>query len=236
LGVDLGLLTRPLEDYKSFNDFFTRQIDLSKRPVNTDPEVCIAPTDGKVLAYPLLEPDTTFRIKRSFFNLRRFLCNHALAEQFAGGSMIISRLCMADYHHFHFPDSGVPHRAVAVPGRYHAGGPYALSTLIPFYTENYRMITLFDSDHFGQMAMVEIGAMTVGSIRQRYRPSEHLAKGAPKGYFELGGSTVALLFQRGTIKLDDDLCANTQNEIETYVHFGDSIGKATSSFEVHHRQ
>ena len=214
-----------LEDFATFYDFFTREIDLSKRPICNDPDVCIAPVDGKVLAYPLVEPDTTFRIKRSPFNLRSFLFDGELVGKFAFGSMIVSRLCLADYHHFHFPDSGVPDKPVSIRGKYYAGGPYALDTLIPFYTENHRMLTLFDSDHFGQIAMVEIGAFTVGSIQQLYQPGVHVSKGAKKGFFEFGGSTVVLLFQKGKIELDIDLCTNTQNEIETYVRLGGSIGR-----------
>lgn len=227
--VDLAESVRPLEDFKSFNDFFTREIDLSKRPIDPNPGVCIASVDGKILAYPVVDPDMTFRIKRNTFNLRKFLCKDELTEKFAGGSMVVSRLCLIDYHHFHFPDSGIPHEAVSIKGKYHAGGSYGLHRLVPFYTENYRMVTLFDSDHFGQIALVEIGAFTVGSFQQRYKAGVPVAKGARKGFFELGGSTVVQLFQRGRIELDEDLVANTQKGIETYVCLGDSIGRMPGS-------
>jgi phosphatidylserine decarboxylase len=224
MGLNLDELTRPIEDFTSFNDFFTREIDLSKRPIDQNPLVCIAPVDGKILAYEGVEPDMTFRIKRSTFNLRRFLQDEALVNKFAGGSMIVSRLCLSDYHHFHFPDSGIASEAVPIRGKYYASGPYGLKALIPYYTKNYRVLTLFDSDHFGQIVMVEIGAFTVGSIQQKYPPGRHLAKGDRKGFFELGGSTIVLLFEKGRIKLDKDLLTNTKNDVETYVLLGDSIG------------
>jgi phosphatidylserine decarboxylase len=230
MGINNNESIFSLEHFATFNDFFIRQIDPKKRPICNDPDVCIAPVDGKVLAYPIVEPDSTFRIKRSRFNLREFLCDDVLAEKFAGGSMIISRLCLADYHHFHFPDSGIPGKAKSIQGKYYAGGPYALRTLIPFYSENHRMLTLFDSDHFGQMAMVEIGAFTVGSIRQTYQADARASKGSRKGFFELGGSTVVLLFQKKAIELDEDLCENTKNDLETYVRLGDSTGRRCGSF------
>jgi phosphatidylserine decarboxylase len=225
MNLNLEESVRSLEDFESFNDFFIRKIDLSKRPINTDPHVCIAPVDGKILAYSIIESHTTFRIKQSLFNLSEFLRNDELTEKLSKGSMIISRLCLTDYHHFHFPDSGIPGEPISIRGKYYAGGPYALRRVIPFSTENYRMLTLLDSDHFGQMILVEIGAFTVGSIQQRYHPGVHVAKGAQKGFFELGGSTVVLLFRRGAIELDQDLLTNTTKEIETYVRLGDSIGK-----------
>jgi phosphatidylserine decarboxylase len=214
-----------LEDFATFNDFFVREIDLSKRPIHTDLQTCIAPADGKVLAYQSITDDTPFRIKRSMFNLQGFVRDRVIAEEFSGGSMVVSRLSFADYHHFHFPDSGLPGESVSIQGAYHAGGPYARTTLVPFYTENHRMRTSFDSDHFGRILIIEVGALTVGSIQQRYQPGVRVPKAARKGYFELGGSTVVLLFTKGAIELDKDLCVNTESEIETYVRFGDSIGK-----------
>jgi phosphatidylserine decarboxylase len=225
MGLNLDELTQPIEDFSSFNDFFTREIDLSKRFINQNPFVCIAPVDGKILAYDDIEPDMTFRIKRSTFNLQGFLQDEALVNKFGGGSMIVSRLCLTDYHHFHFPDSGIAGEAVSIRGKYYASGPYGLRTLIPFYTENYRVLTLFDSDHFGQIAMVEIGAFTVGSIQQKYPSGRRIVKGDRKGFFELGGSTIVLLFEKGRIELDKDLVTNTKNDVETYVLLGDSIGR-----------
>jgi len=224
--VDVNELLRPLDAFTDFNDFFTREIDLSTRPVNDDPGVCIAPTDGKILAHPAVPLDKTFRIKRGIFNLRAFLRDNALAEKYANGAMVISRLTLRDYHHVHFPDSGTPRMAVAIDGKCYAGGPYATRSLVPFYTENHRMLTLFDSDHFGEIAIIEVGALTVGSIQQRYDPGCRVPRGAPKGFFELGGSTVVLLFEKGAIRLDDDLCSNSEAGVETYVRFGDSVGRA----------
>jgi phosphatidylserine decarboxylase len=218
-------LLQPLDEFASFNDFFTREIDLSKRPINNDPGFCIAPTDGKVLAYRFVPTDMTFRIKNGLFNLRRFLKDDALTDIYANGSLVISRLSLRDYHHIHFPDSGVPKRAVPINGKYYAVGPYALRAHLPFYTENRRTLTLFDSDHFGRIAIVEVGGFTVASIQQRYEIGTHVAKGAHKAFFELGGSTVVLLFERGAVQLDEDLCFRTLAGIETFVKFGDSIGR-----------
>jgi len=216
---------RQADEFTSFNDFFTREIDLSHRPIQHDSDICVAANDGRVLAYPVVDAEMRFGIKGRSFNLRRFLCEESIAQRFVGGSMVISRFYLHDYHWVHFPDCGVPHAAHAINGKQYALGPYDGRIPIPFFSENFRMRTLFDSDHFGQIAMVEIGAFTVGSIQQRYRPGVRVAKGERKGFFELGGSTVVLLFQKGAIHLDPDLCARTRDGIETYVRLGDSIGR-----------
>jgi phosphatidylserine decarboxylase len=227
-GVNTTELASSLDRYASFHDFFIRAVDLSKRVIITDPQVCLSPVDGKVLAYASVHRDEQIRIKRSSFNLRDFLQDEALAQVFSEGAMAVCRLSLGDYHHFHFPDSGRPAEAVGIQGFCHAGGPYSLWSLTPFFTENYRMWTSFESDHFDRMLIVEVGALTVGSIIQTYRPGDWIAKGEHKGYFDLG-STVVLLFQKGTIEFDADLLSNTEQEIETYVHYGDSLGRVPGS-------
>ena len=109
--VRVDELLRPLEDFTDFNDFFRREIDLSKRPINDDPRVCIAPADGKVLAYPVVPVDMTFQVKRGIFNLRQFVQDDALAKKFANGSMVVSRLSYGTTTMFTFqiPESPKKH-------------------------------------------------------------------------------------------------------------------------------
>lgn len=229
LGIDLSDSAKPLAEFATFNEFFTRGLRAGARPVCEEPGVLVAPVDGKVLAYPRVDPGVPFRIKRSWFDLTALLGDRALAAIFAGGSMLVCRLGLADWHHFHFPDSGTPGPAVAIRGRYHAGGPYSERGLVPFYAENHRMLVRFESDHFGEIAMIEVGALTVGSIRQCFQPGVRVRKGQAKGYFELGGSTVVLLFRPGAILLDADLCALTAREIECYVRMGRPLGRSAAA-------
>lgn len=225
--VDTQDLLRPLDQYTSFSDFFTREIDLQRRPMDPDPHACVAPADSRVLAWPVVAPDTTFRIKSAPFNLSSFLGDDELTATFAGGAMCVHRLYLPDYHRFHFPAAGTPQEAVCIPGYYDAVSPYSLRRLVPFYHENHRVRTLVHTDHFGPVLMVEIGAFTVGSIRQFFQPGAPVTRGTCKGLFELGGSTVVLLFTPGTIRFDDDLVAHTQDDnLETYVQLGDRLGQA----------
>jgi phosphatidylserine decarboxylase len=228
LEINLKELTHSIETFESFNDFIVREIDLSKRPVERAPNVCIAPADGRVLVYPVIDADRSFVIKRATLTLPTVLRDEKLANDYVGGSLCVSRLYLNDYHHFHFPDDGVPQSALSIPGKYFAVSPYSEKRLLPLYAENHRMVTLFDSDHFGRIAMIEVGAFTIGSIQQRYQPGTLIRKGDHKGFFELGGSIVILLFQKGRIGFDDDLCKNTLAGMETYVRLGESIGRAAS--------
>jgi len=226
MGIDMSECRKRPEEFSSFAEFFVREIDPAKRPIDPDPAVCVAPCDGRVLAYPTIEAGQPFRIKRHLFDLERCLRDPELARRFAGGVLVVSRLALRDYHHFHFPVAGVAGEARAIGGGYDAGGPYSLERLLPFFSENFRMVTTLTDTRFGAVAMVEVGALTVGSIVQRFTPGVRVEKGAHKGWFALGGSTIALLFERGAIALDPDLLESTAREIETFVRMGERIGMA----------
>ncbi|MHB8054725.1 MAG: phosphatidylserine decarboxylase [Candidatus Aminicenantales bacterium] len=228
-GIDSAESTRPVGDYASFHDFFVRDIDLTRRPFVPDPDFCAAPVDGRFLAYPDVSPDQTFPVKQAVFNLREFLRNDSLAEEFAGGTLVVSRLGMGDYHYVHFPFSGTPRLPVSLPGKYHPSGPYSPGRLIPFYRDNHRMITRIDSDRFDRALIIEVGAFAVGAIRQLFRPDAPAAKGEKKARFEPGGSTVVLLFKKGAIAIEADLLGHSSKGMETYVRLGDSVGRKPSS-------
>jgi len=225
MGVDMDESVRAVEGFDNFGDFITREIDMSRRPIAPGPGVCVAPADGRILAYPLVGEETRFTLKHAGFDLRTLLRDDELAGRYVDGSMIISRLYLADYHHFHFPADGIAGAARSIPGRYYATTRYSRRWVVPYLAENHRQITLFESEHFGRIAIVEVGAFTIGSIRQRFQPGRRVSKGDHKGLFELGGSVVVLLFERGAIRLDADLCENTRAGMETFVRLGESIGR-----------
>ena len=225
MGIDLSESRQHLEDFESFSAFFEREVDPRRRPLCGEPDALLAPCDAKYLAYPSLPAEAVFPIKGALFDRRRLLADEAAAHAQDGGAVIIGRLSLADYHHFHFPDSGIPAAPRSVPGRYEAGGPYARRRPVHFYAGNHRMVTPFASDHFGPMALVEVGALTVGSLRQSFAPATRVAKGTRKGTFALGGSTVVLVFAPGAIELDQDLLARTRQGVETYVRWGERLGR-----------
>jgi phosphatidylserine decarboxylase len=64
----------------------------------------------------------------------------------------------------------------------------------------------------------------VGSIVQTYK-GDAVVKGQEKGYFKFGGSSILLLFKKGTLKIDNDLLENTAKGLETQVKMGEKIGQ-----------
>jgi phosphatidylserine decarboxylase len=226
MGVDLDECVKRVNEFESFNDFIVREIDLSRRWIDPDPATCVAPVDGRMRAYPAIDAELLLTVKRTQLDLRSLVRRERLAATFAGGSLVVSRLHLSDYHHFHFPAEGTPRTAVGIRGRLFAVTPYSARRCVPYFTENSRMVTEFDADRFGEMLMIEVGAFSIGSIQQRYVPGRHVDRGAHKGFFQLGASVVMLLFRAGAIRLASDICANTERGVDTYVRLGEPIGRA----------
>jgi phosphatidylserine decarboxylase len=117
--------------------------------------------------------------------------------------------------------------------------------LTPF-SKNRRVVTILESDcqggsGVGKVAMIEVVALMVGQIEQRY--SEHryehpvpvtrglfLRSGAPKALFRPGSSTVVLLFQPGRVRFARDLVENRHRDV--FNRFAALAGSAFTETDV----
>jgi phosphatidylserine decarboxylase len=222
-GIDTSELTLPITDYPSFNAFFTRQLQPAARPFAPNPRVFCAPGDGKVRVYSQLNRHSPFLVKGQSMPLATLLPSSLDTDQYHNGAAMVLRLAPQDYHRFHFPDGGIAQAAESIAGEYHSVHPLALAKVPAVYGRNQRVITQLDTDNFGRMAYVEVGALTVSSIRQTYQPGRVL-RGQEKGYFQYGGSTLILLFEPEQIIFDSDLVQDTAQGMETHVLAGSQLG------------
>ncbi len=215
--------------YRSFNDFFFRALKEGARPVAApgNDRVAVLPADGRHLAFQNVDGAEGFYAKGQRFDLGAFLGDTALARDYAGGSLLISRLCPVDYHRFHFPVAGTPGEPRLLNGWLYSVSPIALRRNLAYLWENKRMLTLVETAHFGRVAIVEIGATMVGSIRQTHVAGKPVAKGDEKGLFRFGGSCVVTIFAPGRIRFDADLVEQSSRQLETYARVGERLGEAS---------
>jgi len=224
--IDVDEFAKSAFDYKSFNEFFYRALKPGARPIAAGEEVAVLPADGRHLAVPDVDAAAGFYVKGMTFSLGELLGDGATAQKFAGGAMVISRLCPVDYHRFHFPVAGVPGEPRLINGWLYSVSPIALRRRLRYLVENKRVVTLVESPRFGTVAVIEIGATNVGSIQQGFVPGRAVAKGEEKGLFAFGGSCVITLFQRGRIRFEADLVEHSAQFTETYARMGDRLGVA----------
>ena len=207
--------------FRSFNDFFTRRVLPGKRPVDDTPGHLIAPCDSKLTVYDI-RPDSRFWVKGTEYTLEGLLQSKELAERFLGGTLLLFRLTVGDYHRYAYIDSGFVSGSTRIPGVFHTVNPAAASRY-PIYRENTREYSLLESRQFGTVLQMEVGAAMVGRIVNA-PGSRSVRRGEEKGRFEFGGSTVIVLLQKGRAILDADLLRNTAQDAETVVRLGERIG------------
>lgn len=223
--VDTSEFADTVESFNTFNQFFYRHLRAESRPIDPDPVVAVFPADGRHLAIENVDANDQFYIKGQSFNLAKFIGDCELANEFSGGSLLISRLCPVDYHRYHFPVCGVVGDIQMLKGSLRSVSPLALRRKLSILWENRRARTLVESQQFGKVLVIEVGATCVGGMHSTFKPGL-VQKGSEKGYFSFGGSCVTTIFQKGTVRFDTDLVENSAQGREVYVKMGQRCGSS----------
>ncbi|MGI8602188.1 MAG: phosphatidylserine decarboxylase [Verrucomicrobiales bacterium] len=223
--LDATEFARAVASYDSFNEFFFRALQLGARPVDLDPESAVFPADARHLGFHDMSQIEGVFVKGQTFDLAALLKDRALAERYARGTLVLSRLCPVDYHRFHFPICGVPGKPRVIKGPLFSVNPIALRRRLSYLWENKRSVTEVRSECFGTVVCLEIGATNVGSIEQSFTPDRPVAKGEQKGLFRFGGSSTITLFEPGRLCLANDLLEQTLQGRELYARMGDRMGQ-----------
>ena len=154
-----------------------------------------------------------------------------------GGTFLVFRLSLPDYHRYIFPAKGKLVKTQAIKGRLDSVRKDAAH--FKAFSENKRVVSLLELSGMGRILHVEVGAMLVGHIhnhvkvesifdggvnKNRKQKTEYRFKaGGEKGYFSLGGSTIVELLS-DKIVIDEDLLENTKKGLETKLSIGERIG------------
>lgn len=210
-----------MQDFRSYNQFFTRRIKPEKRPIDYAPDHLISPCDSKLSVY-CINSESVFRIKNSHYRVSDLLDNALLARHFEGGYCFIFRLEVDDYHRYCYIDNGTHTVSTHIKGEIHTVNPIAMERY-NIYKRNTREYTILHTENFGDVAQIEVGAMLVGRICNNFG-SHVFVRGEEKGRFEFGGSTIVLLFERETVVPSPDLLKNTADGYETVVKLGEQVG------------
>lgn len=222
-GINMEESIKQLGEFTSFNDFFYRQLKADARPLCAGGQVAL-PADARHSAWQNAAEITSVFVKGQSFDLPALLGSAELAERYAEGAVILSRLCPLDYHRFHFPLAGTPEPAVRIDGPLASVSPYCLAQKLSWLWTNKRELTVLHTEEVGDVLLLAVGATGVGSIYQTYEPHKAIAKGDEQGYFAFGGSTVMCFFLPNRVRISEDLLANTARGFETFARQGDSLG------------
>jgi phosphatidylserine decarboxylase len=211
-GVNTAESERPVEEYPTFTEFFTRRLKAGARSIPPGP-AAVSPVDGTVGLCGPLEEGRLLQAKGRSYTLAELLGGpdaEADARVFAGGSFATIYLAPYNYHRIHVPLGGEITGYTYVPGNLWPVNPGGVRNIAKLFCVNERLTTWVSTPR-GPCAVVAVGATCVGRIRTlyddvvtnasrvrtprriRYDQAIAVAKGSEIALFEMG-STVVLLF------------------------------------------
>jgi phosphatidylserine decarboxylase len=217
------------DTYTNFNSFFTRALRPEVRPIAQGSGQIACPNDGAISQLGIIEGERIFQAKGRSFSLVELLGgSEERARPYVGGSFATLYLSPGDYHRYHMPLAGRLIETVYIPGRLFSVAHDFTESVPNLFARNERVACLFETEA-GPMAIVLVGAMFVGSIETvwageitppRGRGIEvrnydtgtpvRLGRGDELGRFNMGGSTVIVLFRRNCIKWQTGLVAESR--------------------------
>ena len=216
-------------DFRSFHEFFRRRLKSEARPICPEEEAFISIADSKLRCYPI-DDRAAIKIKNSIYTIAELIgvdgefnqqLDHNQIKEYQGGTCLVFRLTVDDYHHYvHFDEGEIVQKRV-IPGKLHTVGPISAKRY-KVYSENSREVSRLRTKCFGEVIQVEVGALLVGKIVNHEKT--HFQRGEEKGWFEMGGSTIVLLFQKDAVYMDQDIMKHSEMEMETKVILGEKIG------------
>lgn len=215
-GVETEEIAGHLEDYRSLQEFFVRELPEGLRPIEPDPMTIVSPVDGVVSESGVIKAGSLIQAKGIDYKLRELVRNPQWSERFEGGTYVTFYLRPKDYHRIHSPISGRIVASEKVPGSLLTVMPFAVRGIPDLFSRNERLTTFIQGDR-AKVAVVKVGATMVGSVivtydsistnspTGSYRYTEYkditIAKGAELGRFQMG-STVVLLIESGRCRLN----------------------------------
>lgn len=221
---DIDISVCQKNEFDSYNDFFKRKLVPGARAIDMTDEGFVSPCDSRLTVYDIEDAERqTFNIKDSEYTVASLLRDKKLARHYRGGKLWLFRLCVDDYHRYIYNVSGKQSDVRRIEGLYHTVNPIA-SEYYDIYKENTREYCLIRTQDAGTIIDMEVGALLVGRIVNRYVDSTDVRRGEEKGYFEFGGSTIILLIQKDKVAPLDRIVENSRKDIETRVRQGELVG------------
>ncbi len=211
--------------YKSFNEFFIRSFKDGKRPFVSSTEQMGAFAEARYFGHKEITDELEVPVKGNMLKAMDLIGSNKYNDIFSGGPLMIARLCPVDYHRYHYPDDGKTLESFPVHGDYHSVNPIALKYRNDIFIKNERRVSILDTNNFGKLAYIEVGATCVGKIVQSFDEHKPFMRGDEKGYFLFGGSTVIICGEKGAWQPSQDIIDNTYKGMETYIHLGDVVAE-----------
>jgi phosphatidylserine decarboxylase len=213
--------------YRSFAEFFDRRFRAGVRKFPSAPGEMGAFAEARYFAWDKLEAEQQFPVKGYSLSAEQILGTVQRARPFVGGPVLLVRLAPVDYHRVHYPDHGRTLDHDRLGHRLWTVNWHALLNKQDILFSNERNLNILETRHFGRIAFVEVGALSVGRIVQVHPLDEPFQRGEEKSVFRFGGSAIVVFGEPGAWRPSDDLLTYTKKGVETLVRLGEPMGLRT---------
>jgi phosphatidylserine decarboxylase len=204
--IDLSEYERGnLDDYESFNDFFTRELKDGMRPLDDTADGIASPADGQISQIGTITNGQLLQAKGRDYDVGQLLADFELGKAFMDGSFATIYLAPTNYHRVHMPFDGTLIATRYVPGTLFSVNDITAKNVPDLFARNERLVCEFDTT-FGRACVVLVGAMIVAGIEsvatgaiKRTPYIQHrthdiaLKKGDELGRFYLGSTAIIVL-------------------------------------------
>jgi len=186
------------EDYKTFNDFFTRELNDGARIIDGDESTLCYPVDGAISQQGDIDDGRLIQAKGFDYSLETLLGgSYNTAKPFQGGKFSCIYLAPKDYHRIHMPMDATLREMIFVPGDLFSVNPLTANNVPNLFSRNERVVAIFDTKS-GPMAMVLVGATIVASIETTWAGT--ITSSRKKGIFRESypaDGADAIIFEKG---------------------------------------
>ncbi|URJ25161.1 archaetidylserine decarboxylase [Candidatus Blochmannia ocreatus (nom. nud.)] len=154
-----------INQYTTFNEFFTRKLHSNARPIDNNASTLIIPADGIITQTGKINQTKIFQVKGISYHLDELLAGHDnIINYFINGIFSIIYIPVQNCHRVYMPCTGTLREVLYIPGDLFSVNPKIATNIPNIFSRNERVICIFETN-FGYMAQILIGSMIVGSIK-----------------------------------------------------------------------
>ena len=192
--IRLDEIEKPLVEYKSLHEFFTRRLKSRARMIYEEPDSVISPVDATIEDFGRISLDHSFIVKGKQYSISELLGSEQKVQKYLNGTYMIFYLSPSDYHWIHSPVTCKVVDQWVLGTKSYPVNKYGLKYGKKPLSTNYRLMSEVWMNDVS-MVIVKVGAMFINSI-EMVEEGDVWKKGNEIGYFSFG-STVILLFEEG---------------------------------------
>jgi phosphatidylserine decarboxylase len=204
--VDLDQCAPMAGPYRSFDEFFTRELRPGQRSICENESEVASPADGTIEAIGTVGVDGILWAKKRPYRVVDLVGDEADARRYAAGQFAIVYLSPRDYHRVHAPVGGDIVCVRSMPGDLFPVNAIGERHVPALLGRNRRVAVVIDAPRGGRVTVVLVGAMIVGRITVKVLPGHDVApgvylldpprsvsKGEEIGVFHIGSTAIVFV-------------------------------------------